>query len=60
MAELTNEQLNRLSKGALIILVSSLQDQLSVMQKQLSKANASLADNSRQIEFLTQQIMLMN
>ena len=60
MAELTNEQLNSLSKEALIILVSSLQDQLSVMQEQLSKANASLADNSRQIEFLTQQIMLMN
>ena len=60
MAELTNEQLNSLSKEALIILVSSLQDQLSVMQEQLSKANASLADNSRQIEFLTQQIMLLN
>ncbi|MFN2939278.1 hypothetical protein ACKX2D_09555, partial [Lachnospiraceae bacterium YH-ros2226] len=60
MAELTNEQLNSLSKEALIILVSSLQDQLSVMQEQLSKANASLADNSRQIELLTQQIMLMN
>lgn len=40
MMILSEEQLNNLNKDALIIIVSSLQDQLSGMQKQLDTANA--------------------
>ena len=53
MMILSEEQLNSLNKEALIILVSSLQDQLGAMQNQLSETN-------RQIELLTEQIKLMN
>lgn len=53
MMILSDEQLNSLNKEALIILVSSLQDQLGAMQNQLSETN-------RQIELLTEQIKLMN
>lgn len=57
---LSEEQLNNLNKDALIIIVSSLQDQLSGMQKQLDTANAQLSDTNRQIELLTEQIKHMN
>ena len=60
MIQLTNEQLNNLNKEALLILVSSLQDQLTSVREQLDTANAQLADNNRQIELLTEQIRLMN
>ena len=57
---LSEEQLNSLGKEALVILISSLQDQLASMQEQLNTANAHLADNNRQIEFLTEQIRILN
>ena len=60
MIQLTDEQLNNLGKEALVILVSSLQDQLASVRDQLDTANAQLADNNRQIELLTEQIRLMN
>ena len=60
MPPLSDKQLNSLSKEALIIIVTSLQDQLTALQSQLDKANSMLADNSRQIELLTEQIRLMN
>ena len=60
MVQLSEEQLNNLNKEALIIIVSSLQDQLSAMQSQLDSANAMLSDNNRQIELLTEQIRIMN
>lgn len=60
MLQLSEEQLNNLNKDALVILVSSLQSQLSAMQSQLDSANAMLADNNRQIELLADQIRLMN
>jgi len=60
MMILSEEQLNNLNKDALVIIVSSLQDQLSGMQKQLDTANAQLSDTNRQIELLTEQIKLMN
>ncbi len=53
MIQLTEEQLNNLGKDALILLVSSLQDQLQLMSRQLD-------DNNRQIELLTEQIRIMN
>ena len=53
MIRLSDEQLNNLNKEALIILVSSLQEQLDT-------ANARLADNNRQIELLAEQIRIMN
>ena len=65
--QLSDKQLNNLDKTALIIIVSSLQDQLQVLQSQLDhthmqldQANAKLSDNNRQIELLTEQIRLMN
>ena len=58
MIQLSDEQLNNLNKEALI--VSSLQDQLLVLQSQLDHANAQLSDNNRQIELLTEQIRIMN
>ena len=65
--QLSDKQLNNLDKTALIIIVSSLQDQLQVLQSQLDHthmqldhANAKLSDNNRQIELLTEQIRLMN
>ena len=60
MVQLSEDQLNNLNKEALIIIVSSLQDQLSAMQSQLDSANAMLSDNNRQIELLTEQIRIMN
>lgn len=57
---LSEKQLNHLNKEALIIIVSSLQDQISSMQSQLDTANAQLSDTNRQIELLTEQIRLMN
>ena len=60
MNRLTDEQLNNLSKDALVILFSSLQDQLASVQEQLDAANNRLADNNRQIELLVEQIHIMN
>ena len=60
MMILSEEQLNNLNKDALVIIVSSLQDQLSLMQSQLDTANAQLVDTNRQIELLTEQIRIMN
>ena len=60
MMQLSEEQLNNLNKEALIIIVSSLQDQLAAMQGQLDSANAQLSDTNRQIELLAEQIRLMN
>ena len=60
MAMLSDDQLNNLSKEALIIIVSSLQSQLVAVQSQLDTANAMLSDNNRQIELLTEQIRIMN
>lgn len=60
MIQLSDEQLNNLGKEALVVIVSSLQDQLLALQSQLDHANAQLSDNNRQIELLTEQIRLMN
>lgn len=60
MIRFSDEQLNNLNKEALIILVSSLQEQLDSMQSQLDRANVMLSDNNRQIELLTEQIRIMN
>lgn len=60
MIQLSDEQLNNLDKEALVIIVSSLQDQLLALQSQLDHANAQLSDNNRQIELLTEQIRIMN
>ncbi len=60
MIKLSAEQLNTLDKDALIIIVASLQEQLSAMSQQLDNANERLADTSRQIELLTEQIRIMN
>lgn len=60
MSQLSDEQLHNLGKEALIIIVSSLQDQLHSLQSQLDHANAQLSDTNRQIELLTEQIRLMN
>ena len=58
---LSEEQLNNLNKEALVIIVASLQDQLSSMQSQLDNtANRQIADTNRQIELLTEQIRIMN
>ncbi len=50
---LSEEQLNNLNKEALVIIVASLQDQLSSMQSQLT-------DTNRQLELLTEQIQIIN
>lgn len=60
MLRLSEEQLNNLNKEALVILISSLQDQLVSMQEQLDTANSRLADTNRQIGFLTEQIRILN
>ena len=60
MVKLSAEQLNTLDKDALIIMATSLQEQLSSMSKQLDYANERLADTSRQIELLTEQTRIMN
>ena len=48
--------ITHIDKEALVILFSSLQDQLVYMQKQLDTANERLSDNNKQIELLTEQI----
>lgn len=60
MIQLSKDQLNNLNKDALIIIVSSLQDQLTSLNDQLSLANKKLEDNHRQIKLLTEQILIMN
>ena len=60
MLRLSDDQLKNLNKEALIIIVSSLQDQVDTIQSQLDSANAMLADNNCQIELLTEQIKIMN
>jgi len=60
MATLSDEQLNNLSKEALVIIVSSLQSQLASVQSQLDSANAMLKDSNHQITLLTEQIRLLN
>ena len=60
MNRLSQEQLNNLSKDALIILFSSMQDQLASMKAQLDDANSLIADNNRQIELLVEQLRIMN
>ena len=60
MIQLSDEQLNNLGKEALVVIVSSLQDQLLALQSQLDHANAQLSDNNRQIELFTEQIRIMN
>ena len=60
MIQLSDEQLNNLGKEVLVVIVSSLQDQLLALQSQLDHANAQLSDNNRQIELLTEQIRIMS
>ena len=60
MNQLTDAQLNSLPKDALILIVSSLQDQLALMGQQLDQANAQLADNHTQMELLLEQVRLLN
>ena len=60
MIQLSDEQLNDLGKEALVVIVSSLQDQLPALHSQPDHANAQLSDNNRQIELLTEQIRIMN
>lgn len=60
MIQLSDEQLHNLGKEALIIIASSLQDQLHSLQSQLDHANAQLSDTNRQIELLTEQIRIIN
>ena len=54
---LSEEQLKNLNKETLVIIVASLQDQLSSMQTQLDTANNQLSDTNR---LLTEQIRIMN
>ncbi len=60
MVQLSDEQLNNLSKEALAILVSSLQNQLATMKDQLDTANAQLMDRSKQLEIFAEQLRIMN
>lgn len=60
MIQLSEEQLNNLGKDALVIIASSLQDQLIAVQKQLETANTQLADQSRQLEIFAEQLRIMN
>ena len=60
MNQLSDAQLNSLNKDALVILVSSMQSQIQSLKDQLDYANAQLADTSKQIELLTEQIRIMN
>ena len=60
MIQLSEEQLNNLRKEALVIIASSLQDQLIAVQKQLETANTQLADQSRQLEIFAEQLRIMN
>ncbi len=60
MAMLSDEQLHTLSKDALVLIASSLQEQLSTMQAQLDSANSQIAENNKQIKLLIEQIRIMN
>lgn len=60
MIQLSEEQLNNLGKEALVIIASSLQNQLIAVQKQLETANTQLADQSRQLEIFAEQLRIMN
>ncbi len=60
MAMLSDEQLHTLNKDALILIASSLQEQLSTMQAQLDSANSQIAENNKQIKILIEQIRIMN
>lgn len=63
MIQLSDDQINRsnsLDKETLVIIVSSLQNQLLALQSQLDHTNVRLSDNTRQIELLTEQICIMN
>ena len=60
MQPLTEEQFNNLNKEALVIIASSLQDQLIAVQSQLETANAQLADQTRQLEIFAEQLRIMN
>ena len=60
MMLLSEDQLKNLNKEALVIIVSSLQDQLNAVHTQLDNANAQLAENNKQIERLIEQIRIMN
>ena len=60
MIQLSEEQLNNLGKEALVIIASSLQDQLIAVQKQLETANTQLADQSCQLEIFAEQLRIMN
>ena len=60
MVKLSDEQLNTFSKEALVLLVSGLQDQLASVLGQLDTANARLDENNKKIDFLTEQIRIMN
>ena len=51
MMLLSEDQLNNLNKEALIIIVSSLQDQLGLMQSQLDTANARNRSNTSTLTF---------
>ncbi len=55
MVQLSDEQLNNLSKEALTTLVSSLQNQLAAMKDQLDTTNAQLMDQRKQLEIFAEQ-----
>ena len=60
MNRLSPEQLNTLGKGALVVIVSALQDQLELLSSQLDSANKQLDENNHRINLLTEQIRIMN
>lgn len=60
MAMLSDAQLNTLSKDALVLIASSLQEQITSMQAQLDNANSQIAENNKQIKILIEQIRIMN
>ncbi len=60
MVQLSDEQLNNLSKETLAILVSSLQNQLAAMKDQLDTINAQLMNQSKQLEMFIEQLCIMN
>lgn len=60
MERISEKQLHTLSKDALILLISSMQDRLFSMQDQLDTANDHLAEMGRQISILNEQIRIMN
>ena len=52
MIQLSDEQLNNLGKEALIVIASSLQDQLLALQSQLDHANAQLSQITARLSCL--------